>query len=1371
MRKTLKRVVPVVLSFAVAGSMIMPNVAGALGDFDLDSSVVHTPINEYRADLAPGVREKHYSFEGSDGKKIESFVVEVDVQNPSVSIEAGTPDDGEEYGLQPVRQQASAADGENHKVVAAVNADFYNMATGEPNGILFKDGVGIKDQLRQGWGFFGIKKSGEAVIGSTAEYDVVKDQLQEALGGNAILVKDSQVYQTPKTGADREPRTAVGIKEDGTVFFTVIDGRQEPYSSGISMPDLAQLMIDLGAVTALNLDGGGSSTFTTRTLGGDDLEIDNMPSDRGERSVANSWLVVSEEPSDHIFHSAYVYPYDQSFTPGSTIDFGAKGRDKAMASAPLPDADLTWELSDASFGTIDENGVFQSNGKTGQFHVLLNHQGKEVGKSIIEIADPDEISFSSPELTAARNSEIPLGFQTKFEKRVVDWKLEDVEFDIPEGLGTIDEEGVLHTSDQSVSGTITARLKGTELTAQLKISVGMLPQVLFDFEDDLGTWKTATANRGEKGSLSLAEYPEPVRFGDQSLKLDYDFTDAQTGTTLGVYAGPGVNTEIEGDPQSIGMWVYATPEAHGYWLRMLIVDGNNKNQSINLTAEKPGIDWVGWKYIEAEIPSSFTGPFKVSGTQAFRMMSTKSGIAGPMTKGSLYIDNIRAVYGEKVDDLYPPVIESINVDEKEYTTSSVNVKADVHEYEDDPFKTGIDWEKIKLYVDGKEYSKREGHFSYDMDGSVSLSGLEWADGTHQITLMVPDKFGNQVVKTAYFTVNTGSAKVDIVQAQENAYLGDTFELAVKATNPAEISESTLALKVDRDFPVEDIIFSPGFTGSTSSYDNETGILTLQLVNSGETGNTAEAAIIPFRVPESTKEGSKVNVEVIEGEVTYVHPREKTFIATYSMKPLSVEVEAALKVEAEPLLIGEPAHLKVMDQEGKPVTGAEVFASIAGNEELLGKTRDDGSLVVDPITNDITNINLFSVKDGRYSFKVDTQTYPALVEKNEMKNVISPTTDDPYKSKRFTWMSSPLGKDDTPIIQYARKKDYEKNGDKSLLTAKGSWSNQVFSGELDITKNGIARVNEVTVKKLKQDTTYVYRVGDGEIWSDMQEFTTLKRKNQFEFAVLGDTQSPSDLSLFDQILSDINGQDPAFMIHVGDLVDESSKFNQWDDLLGVMSQYDNIRTTNLVAALGNHEYMGDSDASTAKAILGSPGNGPDVDKGGTYSVDYHNMHISVLGFTSDEEVLDQQLEWLKQDMESSDKPWKILVTHKPPYYTNPFGGNEIMKEKLPPVADELGIDIVFSGHDHAYGRTKKLKDDKEHENGTVYVVSGTTGKKHYDAVADEKFEYVNMENIAVYMSAKVDKDTITFITRTSDGDVIDEFSVVNEEYDMEDSEEE
>jgi trimeric autotransporter adhesin len=1362
-----KRFVPIVISAALATSMISPTLSSALGPFDLTSAVVQTPINQYQADLAPGVKEKHYSFEGKEGKKLESFVVEVDMQNPTVSIEAGMPNDGTAYGLQPVRQQASAANKENHQVVAAVNADFYNMATGEPLGYVFKDGQAVKGQSSSGQEFFAITKSGEAVIGTPAEFEAIKGEVEEALGGNAILVKNGQVYQTPQTGADKEPRTAVGIKEDGDVFFAVIDGRQEPYSAGISMPDLAQLMIDLGAVTALNLDGGGSSTFTTRELGGDQLEVDNKPSDRTERSVANSWLIVTEEPADHIFTSAHIKPYDQSFTPGSTIHFSALGRDKSMASAPLPETGLTWELSDSSFGEIAENGTFVSSGKTGQFFVVLKHEGREVGKSIVEIAQPNEMSFSSAEMTAARNSAINLGLTTKFQKREVDWSLQDIEFEIPEGMGTIDEAGVLNTGGQNVSGTITARLKGTSLSAQLKVSVGKLPEVMFDFEGGIDSWKTSTANRGEKGTLGLSKYPEPVRFGNQSLKLDYDFTNSPIGTTLGVYAGPGSNIAIDDNPTGIGMWIYATPEAQGYWLRMLIVDGNNKNQTINLTAEKPGIDWTGWKYVEAEIPASFTGPFKISGTQAIRMMSTKSGITGPMTKGSVYVDNIRAVYGEKMDDLYPPEITSMNVEGKDYTTNSVNLRAQVNEYNDDPFKTGIDWEKINLFVDGKNYANAEGHFSYDMDGSVSLSGLKWADGTHKVTLMVPDQFGNQAIKTVYFTVNTQSAKVEIQHEKEQALLGDVFNLNINISKPNEISGTAMKLQIDKSFPVETVEFGEAFKTSTYSFDEKTGILDLNLVNSGTAAEIIEAAKIRVKVPASIKEGSSLDYEIVEGEMSFNPPKEAGFVGSYSIEPVSVEVAGAFKVEGEPVLIGEPAIFIIKNNENLAVKDAELYAIIEGNVNpvLLGKTDDEGKITVDTITDSVENIALYAVKDGKYSFKWKTQTYPALAANDEIKNIISTPAGDPYKEKAFTWMSSPLALKKS-LVQYARKQDYDRKGEAALQTVEGSSSRQVFSGQLDISKNGIVRVNEVKMEKLQQDTAYVYRVGNGETWSDLEEFTTLKRKQSFEFAVLGDTQSPSDLSDFNKILGQLNDKDLSFMIHVGDLIDESSKFSQWDDTLKLLSQYDGIRTTDFVGTLGNHEYMGDADGSLAKAIFNSPDNGPAEDLGGTYSVDYNNMHISVLGYTDDAKMLDKQLEWLKQDVQNSDKPWKILVTHKPPYFTNPFGGNAVMKEKLPPVVDELGIDIVFSGHDHSYGRTKKLKAGQEDTNGTVYVVAGTTGKKHYDAVADEKFEYVNMENIAVSMQAKVDKNKITFTTITSDGEVIDEFTVVNEEYEIE-----
>lgn len=1365
MKKHLKKLFPTVLALSLMSSTLSPGSTIALGEFDLDSEIIQTPINEYRADIAPGVKEKHYSFLSKEGKKIESFVVDVDVHNPNISIEAGTPDDKDGFGLQPIRAQAVAASEENRQVVAAVNADFYNMATGEPHGVVYKDGRAIKGTSGRTWNFFGIKKDGSAVIGNSSEYESMKTDLQEALGGNAILVRNSQIYQTPQTGQDKEPRTAVGIKEDGDVFFIVIDGRQEPYSAGISMKDLAQIMIDHGAVHALNLDGGGSSTFTTRKLGEDVLEVDNQPSDRNERSVANSWLVVTKKPSDQVFHTAHIEPYDKSFTSGSTINFHAKGLDKSKASAPLPSTGLSWEVSDPSYGTIDHNGTFVSSGKTGQFHILIKKNGTEVGKSIIEIETPDAMYFASPELTVAKNSKAEINLITMFQQRNVKWSMQDITFDIPDGMGSIDENGILHTGDQNVKGTITARLNGTPLEAQVKVSVGQLPIVLHNFEESLGNWKTSTAGRGEKGSLTLSEFPDQVRFDNQSLKLDFDFSNAQTGTTLGVYAGPGAHTPIDGNPSSIGMWVYGTPEAQGYWLRMLVVDGNGKNQTINLTGENPGIDWTGWKYIEAEIPSSFTGPFKLSGAQTIRLMSTKSGITGPMTKGSIYVDNIRAVYGEKIDDLYPPIIQSVSTDDKSFTTNEVTITAKVNEYEEDLFKTGIDWDKIRLLVDGKNYADAEGHFSYDMDGSVSLGGYRWADGTHKVTLIVPDKFGNQAVHTSYFSVNTGSAKVELVKAQEEAFLGDVFKLAVKMTHTDEISSAAIRMQLDKEYPVKDVLFSEAFQSSTSNYDSETGILTLNLINNGETSVTADPATIRLEVPASTKEGSEMKYDMLEGSLIFSDPQTQNFIPTFSMKPVRVPVKAAISLTHEPILIGKPTKLIVKDNKNEAVVDAELFAHIGSEKDpvSLGKTDINGTLSVDYFTDEVKKITLYAVKDGKYSFKINTQTYPALATETEFKNIISTPTGNPYQTKGFTWMSSPLKGDPSSVVQFAKKKDYKQKGVSSLKTQTASGNNHVFSGELDIKKNGIVSVNEVKLQQLQQDTTYVYRVGNGDHWSEFMEFTTLKRKQSFEFAVLGDTQSPSDLTHFNKILGDLNKKDLSFMIHVGDLIDESSKFKQWDDSLAAISQNSNIRATDLVTALGNHEYMGDADGSLAKAIFNLPENGPDADKGGTYSVDYNNMHIAVLGYTSDAEILNQQLEWLKQDMKASDKPWKILVTHKPPYYTNPFGGNEIMKEKIPPLADELGIDIVFSGHDHSYGRTKKLKAGKEDADGTVYVVAGTTGNKHYDAVADDKFEFVNMDNIAVSMHAKVDKDKITFTSTSSDGELIDEFTVINEDY--------
>jgi exopolysaccharide biosynthesis protein len=88
-------------------------------------------------------------------------------------------------------------------------------------------------------------------------------------------------------GVRRNPRTLAGVKADGTILLVTVDGRQPGYSVGASFEESARIMKSLGAIDAVNLDGGGS---TTMTIGS---KLINHPSDStGERPVGDAIVVL-----------------------------------------------------------------------------------------------------------------------------------------------------------------------------------------------------------------------------------------------------------------------------------------------------------------------------------------------------------------------------------------------------------------------------------------------------------------------------------------------------------------------------------------------------------------------------------------------------------------------------------------------------------------------------------------------------------------------------------------------------------------------------------------------------------------------------------------------------------------------------------------------------------------------------------------------------------------------------------------------------------------------------------------------------------------------------------------------------------------------
>jgi hypothetical protein len=123
---------------------------------------------------------------------------------------------------------------------------------------------------------------------------------REAVGGRPLLVRDSAIVADVDTAGQpsfvaRNPRTAVGLARNGKrIILVAVDGRQKPYSDGMSLRELANLMLALGARDALNLDGGGSTTLVYADPdSAARLRVANRPSDKeGERAVGDAIAVV-----------------------------------------------------------------------------------------------------------------------------------------------------------------------------------------------------------------------------------------------------------------------------------------------------------------------------------------------------------------------------------------------------------------------------------------------------------------------------------------------------------------------------------------------------------------------------------------------------------------------------------------------------------------------------------------------------------------------------------------------------------------------------------------------------------------------------------------------------------------------------------------------------------------------------------------------------------------------------------------------------------------------------------------------------------------------------------------------------------------------
>ncbi|WP_175631920.1 phosphodiester glycosidase family protein [Virgibacillus siamensis] len=486
-------------------------------------------------------------------------------------------------------------------------SDIYEVTVRNGNVIAVDNSAG-KGEIREGTIVLtgrgqGADRLRNLTIGDsvTVEYAPKADDeamMDFAVGGNAVLIENGQV-QAGLDDTTTAPRTAVGLSRDGKkMILAAIDGRQVD-SRGMTYKELAHFMKEQGAYTALNIDGGGSTTMVARKPGKADARVVNSPSDGEERNVPNGIGIFAKAGSGELtgFTVETVIDVENSnrVFPGLSRTFTGLGYDENYF--PVAVNDISWQAIPANVGSFDKNGVFYAE-KSGSAQARAKVKSVKGTAPLTVLGELDRIETTTAHLSLEMGSEDTFtvigydeaGYSAPIESR-------DIELDYDETVISIKENkhgGFKIVPKKDGSATlITIRVLDMEI--KVPATVGFSSETVSDFEE-LTSWESAKYPFSVKASLEPASGKE-----GKGIKLNYDFTT--TTATRAAYLQASPKLELPGDVQKIGLWVKG--DGNGAWLRMVIEDASDTRYTLNLADE---VNWTGWKYVETTLPDGIQYP-------------------------------------------------------------------------------------------------------------------------------------------------------------------------------------------------------------------------------------------------------------------------------------------------------------------------------------------------------------------------------------------------------------------------------------------------------------------------------------------------------------------------------------------------------------------------------------------------------------------------------------------------------------------------------------------------------------------------------------------------------------------------------------------
>ncbi|WP_153451928.1 phosphodiester glycosidase family protein [Streptomyces smaragdinus] len=442
------------------------------------------------------------------------------------------------------------------------------------------------------------------------------DVPRTVVGGRGVLVLDGVAQNWE--GRPNNPaaaRTAVGFSQDGrTMHVLTVDGRSGD-TGGVTLTELALMMKQLGAYSALNLDGGGSSTLVAREPGSDTPQLENTPSDGFERVVPNGlaitapdgtgdltgfWVETAADPAKAPSADQVPGGHPERVFPGLHRALTAAGYDETYG--PADGTPAYWTSSEPRSGTVGADGVFTAREHGGPTQ-LTAHRGTAKGATTLTVLDRlarirptnDRVGLKD---AADRTGFGFTGFDASGHSAPIDPADVDLSYDASLITVTPDPAAggftVRAATPDALATRVTATVQGHSTV--LAVTAGLYEQDVATF-DDAAQWTYTTARA--TGAIA----PTADAHEGTGLRMTYDFT--QSTATRAIYALPPAQIAVPGQPKSFGLWVKS--DGKGAWPSLQLTDGAGVTQILRA----PYLTEPGWQQLTFEVPQGITYPLKV----------------------------------------------------------------------------------------------------------------------------------------------------------------------------------------------------------------------------------------------------------------------------------------------------------------------------------------------------------------------------------------------------------------------------------------------------------------------------------------------------------------------------------------------------------------------------------------------------------------------------------------------------------------------------------------------------------------------------------------------------------------------------------------